>query len=129
MSWRNFLKVAKENLKNGVIGLCVDIHTIESTFSEVYESEDVDRDILEPSDGNKIVVNNIVIASSGNIGEVKLDFPSSEKIIARLYSSQFNRVVIHEMTVDGDIDEPVHLIADTANESLFVNIGYMEKSD
>lgn len=114
-----------ENVKEGVTGLIIASYGAKTTFTEVYNS-DVSETIIEPAEGNSLIVTDAYLAVDSNSGKISLDFENGDPI-SRLYSSQFHRVSLREISIEGSENDGVVLDADISDgDELIVIIAYVE---
>ena len=124
---RAFNNYRIKNLSNNKAAFLVDTQSIESTYTEEFNSNEDGTDIIEPSAGNRIIVKDVFFAiNDPGVGEVKLDFSGNGDKIARLYGSQFSRAGFTNLTKAGGNDEKVQLTADASGNKLYVLINYIE---
>lgn len=117
-----------ENLANGKKAIGVDTQSIESSHAEIITEDKTDYELIAPGSGNKLVIHDVFITAEGNVGPVEIDFDDGGDPIARLYSSQFNRLSLNNMTIKGGIDEKVVLNGGDSSDDVFVVINYVEIS-
>jgi len=117
---------AVKNTINGRKGILVDTQSIESTHTEVITDNRVGDTLIEVNSGERIVIHDVFIATNANLGKVELDF-EEKGVIARLYSSQFNRVTFSHMTIQGEEGESVEITGDASSEGdeMFITINYV----
>jgi len=97
-----------------------------STFTAEYTSNQTDQDIITPSSGKKISVIGGLTVTTASSGEIKLDFPTSNKPIWRHYASKFSEAGAWKLNLTGAADEPVRLNTTTGSEKVFIMINYRE---
>lgn len=114
-----------QNERNKERALIVDTTNIRSTFTEEYTSNQTNLDIIEPDEGNRIIVTGVSIHTKANNGTVKLDF--NGKKVARLYASSNNRFSPAISAVQGDVDESLVLNSTTGSNEVFVSVDFVEK--
>jgi len=97
-----------------------------NTFTAEYTSNQTDQDIITPSSGKKISVVGGLTVTTASAGEIKLDFPTSNKPIWRHYASKFSQAGAWKLNLTGQVDEPVRLNTTTGSENVFLMINYRE---
>ncbi len=97
-----------------------------STFTAEYTSNQTDLDIITPSSGKRISVIGGLTVTTASSGEIRLDFPTSNKPIWRHYASKFSEAGAWKLNITGAIDEPVRLNTTTGTEKVFIMINYRE---
>jgi len=123
---RYFNRKIIRNKYNDKEALLVDTQSIESTYTEVITDNRVSDTLIEVNSGEKIVIHDVFIATNANLGKVELDFEEAGAI-ARLYSSQFNRVTFSHMTIKAEEGESVEITGDASSEGdeIFLTINYI----
>lgn len=118
--------IASENLDNGVESIAVDNQKNESTFADVITTdESTGLDIVTCSAGEQIVVRDVFLLASANIGEVALDFPAhANPVVARLYTSQFLRTNFANLTKRGGEGNNLQLTGNGATDEFFALVNY-----
>ena len=121
-----FNKKIIRNKINDKEALLVDTQSIESTYTEIITDNRGGDSLIEVNSGERIVIHDVFIATNANLGKVELDF-EEEGAIARLYSSQFNRVTFSHMTIQGEEGESVEITGDASSEGeeIFITINYI----
>ena len=97
-----------------------------STFTAEYTSNQTDQDIITPSSGKRISIIGGLTVTTATSGEIKLDFPTSNKPIWRHYASKFSEAGAWKLNLTGQVDEPVRLNTTTGTEKVFIMINYRE---
>ena len=123
MGDRKFLRT--QNERNKERAWIVDTTNIRSTFTEEYTSNQTNLDIIEPDEGNRIIVTGVSIHTKANGGTVRLDF--NGKKVARLYASANNRFSPVISAVRGDVDESLVLNSTTGSNEVFVSVDFIEE--
>jgi len=123
MADSQFLRI--QNERNKERAWIVDTTNIRSTFTEEYTSNQTNLDIIEPDEGNRIIVTGVSIHTKANGGTVKLDF--NGKKVARLYASANNRFSPVISAVQGDVDESLVLNSTTGSNEVFVAVDFIEE--
>ena len=123
---RYFNRKIIRNKYNDKEALLVDTQSIESTYTEVITDNRNGDTLIEVNSGEKIVIHDVFIATNANLGIVKLDFEEAGAI-ARLYSSQFNRITFSHMTIKGEEGESVEITGDASSDGdeIFLTINYI----
>lgn len=65
--------------------------------------------VLTPSSGKKIETRGAYLFTTSSAGEVQLRFPTSNKIVAKIYADHFKAVSLPKVKFDGDVDEALQL--------------------
>ncbi|RLF29888.1 MAG: hypothetical protein DRJ99_03240 [Thermoplasmata archaeon] len=97
-----------------------------NTFTAEYTSNQTNQDIITPSSGKRISVIGGLTVTTASSGEIKLDFPTSNKPIWRHYASKFSQAGLWKLNITGQVDEPVRLNTTTGSENVFLMINYRE---
>ena len=97
-----------------------------STFTAEYTSNQTNNDIITPSSGKRISVIGGLTVTTASSGEIRLDFPTSNKPIWRHYASKFSEAGAWKLNLTGQVDEPVRLNTTTGTEKVFIMINYRE---
>ena len=98
-----------------------------NTFTAEYTSNQTNQDIITPSSGRKISIIGGLTCTTASSGEIKLDFPTSNKPIWRHYASKFSEAGAWKINITGQVDEPVRLNTTTGTENVFLMINYREE--
>ena len=97
-----------------------------STFTAEYTSNQTNNDIITPSSGKRISVIGGLTVTTASSGEIRLDFPTSNKPIWRHYASKFSEAGAWKLNLTGAVNEPVRLNTTTGTEKVFIMINYRE---
>ncbi len=114
------------NQKNDRESVLVDTRSIESSHSEVIDEAKTNHVLISPASGNRIVVRGVFLLADDDIGPVSVDFEDGDAI-ARMYTSQFKKISLTNMTLEGGENEDVRITGGQSDKELFVIINYIEE--
>jgi len=113
-----------KNKANEKEALVVETQAIESFYSVELEESVSEQTMIEPDDGNKLMITDISIHTKANSGEVQLDIGDIK--LARLYSSANNRFAPKVSLAEGEVNEPLEITTTTEDNKVFVSVNYIE---
>jgi len=108
------------------VALVTDQASFYSTFSEEYTDNQTNLAIITPENGKKICVRQVIIVTDASSGIVSLDFLTSGKKVARLYTSKENTLQVTDLHIGGDVNEPLSLNTTTGSEKVFIVVNYIQ---
>ena len=93
------------------ITLDVDIANTERTLSgEIDTSTDTSpQTVVTPTSGKKISTRGVFLFSDSTSGEIEARFPSSGKLLAKIYCTRYYNASLPEVKFEGDVDESIQI--------------------
>lgn len=116
-------RIEQENLANNEKYIKTDIYSAQEGETAEYSSSQTDTVFLSPSSGNKIIVTGFHIHSSGNVGEITVEFDGGD-FIGKLFSSQNTRIAAGNFKKEGAVDTDV--LVQGGGDSFVVMLNYIE---
>ena len=113
-----------KNKANEKEALVVETQAIESFYTVELEESVSEQTMIEPDDGNKLMITDVNIHTKANSGEVQLDIGDIK--LARLYSSVNNRFSPKVSLAEGEVNEPLEITTTTGDDKVFVSVNYIE---
>ena len=98
-----------------------------NTFTKLYSANQTNLAIITPGSGRKLCIHTVVISTEANTGEVRLDFASSGKVVARCYATRFQHSCSINLHIEGAVDEPLTLTSTTGANDLHIAVSYVEE--
>jgi len=99
------------DIQGAAIVVGVDTLAEENTISDEVDTSTATSPVtvLTPSAGKKIETRGAYLFTTSSAGEVQLRFPSSNKIVAKIYADHFKAVSLPKVKTDGDVNEALQL--------------------
>ena len=97
-----------------------------STFTEEYFESLYDVCILLPAEGLRLMIVGVDTGINAVSGDIELDFDGSEQKVWRHYGARFKSKCDNDMSIIGDVDEPLVLNSTQGENNIFVMVNYRE---
>jgi len=92
------------------------VRNVDTLATELSESGEIDtsvdtspKTVLTPSSGKRIDIRSVYLSTNSTAGEVEIKFPTSNKLLGKIYASKFAMVALDSIRITGGVDEPVQV--------------------
>jgi len=108
----------------GLASLAISRGAGKNTFTELYEGQQIDVAIIEPSATQKLCIASIFSCADASKGTISLDFATSETKVYRHYCSRYQVSQSSDMHLEGALGEDLTLNTDELIEGFFITVNY-----
>ncbi len=117
---------AIHDYKTGKTCLIVSRASGKVTFTEEYDSNQTNEDIITPASGKRLCIAGVHTKMDADTGNILLDFATSNQKVWRHYGAKFKTEPSEDMHIHGDVDEPLTLNSTQGAHNIFVMVKYRE---